>query len=42
MLKTGIVAANNQYAGFGPDTASQFRKLMGAEPAIKEEKQSQR
>jgi hypothetical protein len=28
-LKSGIVAANNHYAGFGPGTANIFRKLVG-------------
>jgi uncharacterized protein YecE (DUF72 family) len=29
VLKIGIVAANNHYAGFGPATANTFRKMVG-------------
>ena len=29
VLKIGIVAANNHYAGFGPGTSNTFRKLIG-------------
>lgn len=28
-IKLGIVAANNHYAGFGPATANNFRKMLG-------------
>jgi hypothetical protein len=27
-LNLGIIAANNHYAGFGPGTASTFRKML--------------
>ena len=30
----GIVAANNQYAGFGPSTANGFRKTIGLKAAV--------
>jgi hypothetical protein len=30
-LKLGIFAANNHYAGFGPATANNFRKMLGME-----------
>jgi hypothetical protein len=36
-LPFGIVAANNHYAGSGPDTANGFRKMVGLEPVIWEE-----
>lgn len=40
-LKIGIVAANNHYAGFGPGTANQFRKMLGmSEAEFKDEKQA--
>ena len=39
MVKIGIVAANNHYAGFGPGTAGQFRKMLGLERQVQEEKQ---
>lgn len=40
-LKIGIVAANNHYAGFGPGTANQFRKMLGMpEAEFKDEKQA--
>ena len=32
-LKTGIIAANNHYAGFGPGTANTFRKMLGVPEA---------
>lgn len=28
-IKTGIVAANNHYAGFGPETSNMFREMLG-------------
>jgi len=33
----GIVVANNHYAGFGPATANEFRKMVGLEPVVWEE-----
>lgn len=33
-LSFGIVAANNSYAGFGPATANEFRKLVGLPAGI--------
>lgn len=33
-LKSGVVAANNHYAGFGPGTANIFRKMIGMPEAI--------
>ena len=30
-LKLGIVAANNYYAGFGPATANNFRRMLSME-----------
>lgn len=33
-----IVAANNHYAGFGPETANTFRKMVGVPEAVYEEK----
>ena len=36
-LNRGIVAANNHYAGFGPDTANMFRKLVGEKPVVWDE-----
>jgi uncharacterized protein YecE (DUF72 family) len=32
-LRLGIFAANNHYAGFGPATANNFRKMLGMEEA---------
>lgn len=32
-LKIGIVAANNHYAGFGPGTATTFRRMLGIQPS---------
>ncbi len=37
-LKRGLVAANNHYAGFGPGTANIFRKMLGLQEAVFEEK----
>jgi uncharacterized protein YecE (DUF72 family) len=37
-LKRGFVAANNHYAGFGPGTANIFRKMLGLQEAVFEEK----
>lgn len=31
-VKTGIVAENNDYGGYGPGTVSTFRKQMELEP----------
>jgi uncharacterized protein YecE (DUF72 family) len=31
MMKIGIVAANNHYAGFGPGTANMMRKMIGVQ-----------
>jgi uncharacterized protein YecE (DUF72 family) len=36
-LKFGIVAANNHYAGFGPATANNFRKMLGLNEVVWEE-----
>lgn len=36
-VKFGIVAANNQYAGFGPTTANTFRKMLGMKEVLWEE-----
>lgn len=33
-LKSGVVAANNHYAGFGPGTANIFRKMTGEPEAV--------
>jgi len=33
----GIVAANNHYAGFRPETANEFRKMIGHRPVVWEE-----
>lgn len=38
-VKTGIVAANNHYAGFGPGTATLFMKMMGLEPPARRDQQ---
>jgi hypothetical protein len=32
-INLAIVSANNHYAGFGPETANTFRKMMGS-PSI--------
>jgi uncharacterized protein YecE (DUF72 family) len=32
-VKIGIVAANNQYGGYGPGTVNTFREMMDLEPA---------
>ena len=37
----GIVPANDHYAGFGPATANEFRKMVGQEEAVWEEKKQQ-
>lgn len=37
-MNFGIVAANNHYAGFGPGTANQFRKMLGLKEVVWEEK----
>jgi uncharacterized protein YecE (DUF72 family) len=37
-LKRGFVAANNHYASFGPGTANIFRKMLGLQEAVFEEK----
>jgi len=40
-LKIGVVAANNHYAGFGPGTANQLRRMIGLpEAEFKDEKQA--
>jgi uncharacterized protein YecE (DUF72 family) len=31
-VKTGMVAANNHYAGFGPSTSNAFREMVGLNP----------
>jgi uncharacterized protein YecE (DUF72 family) len=36
-VSIGIVPANNHYAGFGPATANEFRKMLGQPTAIWEE-----
>jgi len=36
-LKIGIVAANNHYAGFGPATANEFRKVVGLPEVVWQE-----
>lgn len=36
-VSIGIVPANNHYAGFGPATANEFRKMLGQHTAIWEE-----
>jgi len=36
-VSIGIVPANNHYAGFGPATANEFRKILGQPTAIWEE-----
>jgi uncharacterized protein YecE (DUF72 family) len=41
-LKIGIVAANNHYAGFGPATANNFRRMIGMEEAAWDEMKQQR
>lgn len=28
-VKVGLVAANNHYAGFGPETTNMFREMLG-------------
>ncbi|MGI0013861.1 MAG: DUF72 domain-containing protein [Nitrososphaera sp.] len=33
-IRLAIVAANNNYAGFGPATANSFKKLLGMEPVV--------
>jgi uncharacterized protein YecE (DUF72 family) len=38
-VKLAIVAANNQYAGFGPDTVNIFRGMLGLSEAKWEEKE---
>jgi uncharacterized protein YecE (DUF72 family) len=38
----GIVAANNHYAGFGPATANEFRKMVGEPPVVWEEMKQER
>jgi hypothetical protein len=37
-LKRGLVAANSHYAGFGPGTTNIFRKMLGLQEAVFEEK----
>src|SRR5689334_23054747 len=34
MVKFVIVAANNHYAGFGPGTANNFRKMLGLSEVV--------
>lgn len=36
-LKSGMVASNNHYAGFGPGTANIFRKMLGMKEVVYEE-----
>jgi hypothetical protein len=38
-IKLAIVAANNQYAGFGPGTANQFRNMLGLAEAKWQERE---
>ena len=37
-ISLAIVAANNHYAGFGPSTANGFRKMIGLDEVVWEEK----
>ncbi len=39
LVKLGIVAANNHYAGFGPSTVNIFRGILGLSEASWEEKE---
>jgi uncharacterized protein YecE (DUF72 family) len=41
-VKFGIVAANNHYAGFGPATANNFRRMLGMEELAWEEMKQRR
>jgi len=36
-ISFGIIAANNHYAGFGPATANEFRKMLKMEPVVWDE-----
>ncbi|MGH9879347.1 MAG: DUF72 domain-containing protein [Nitrososphaerales archaeon] len=36
-ISLAIVAANNHYAGFGPATANEFRKMVGMQPVVWDE-----
>lgn len=36
-VSIGIVPANNHYAGFGPATANEFRRMLGQPTATREE-----
>jgi len=36
-VSIGIVPANNHYAGFGPATANEFRKMVGLSEGVWEE-----
>lgn len=41
-LRSGIVAANNHYAGFGPATANSFRRIVGLKEVQWEEMKQKR
>lgn len=41
-VDSGFVPANNHYAGFGPATAIEFRKMVGLEPVVWEEMEQTR
>ena len=41
-VQFAIVAANNHYAGFGPATANNFRKMLGLNEVVWEEMKQQR
>ncbi len=41
-LKFGIVAANNHYAGFGPATSNEFRRMVGLPEALWEDMKQSR
>ena len=41
-VKLGIVAAKNHYAGFGPATANNFRRMLGMEEVVWEEMKQHR
>ena len=40
-IKLAIIAANNQYAGFGPGTANVFRNMLGLPEAKWQEREGQ-
>ena len=40
-IRLAIIAANNQYAGFGPGTANIFRNMLGLQEAKWEDKGEQ-